>query len=65
MPQCFSVDTFPYQGLVYSSGILEKPKGARGKKYEKKIVNAVCAFDIEATNLAYRENFRVNYNAKN
>jgi len=65
MPQCYSVETFPYQGLIYSSGILEKPKGARGKKYEKKIVNAVCAFDIETTNLTYRNKFRVNYNAKN
>ena len=65
MAQIFDVETFPYQGLIYSSGILEKPKGARGKKYEKKIVNAICAFDIETTNLTYRSNFRVDYSAKN
>lgn len=65
MPQIFTIDSFPYQGIIESCGFVKKPKGARGKKYEKKILNAICAFDIETTNLKPTIHNRVNYFAKN
>lgn len=47
----FSVQDFPYNTLVNSFPLVEKPKYARGKKYHRNYIDAVCAFDIETTNL--------------
>lgn len=48
---CYNAYNFPYEGVIKSCGVLEKPPRARGKRYQKNIINAVCAFDIETTNL--------------
>lgn len=46
----YNVGNFPYEVLATYEN-LEKPKRARGKRYERKYKNVVCSFDIEATNI--------------
>lgn len=53
--ELYNVDTFPYRGLIQSCGTIPKPKKARGFRYKKNIINAVCAFDIETTNYTSRQ----------
>ena len=48
--QIYNVDDFPYQ-IIQSYDLVEKPKRARGKRYEHKYKDVVCAFDIECTNI--------------
>lgn len=49
----FNADTFPYATAVSYFDIVPK---ARGKKKQRRILDAVCAFDIETTNIDSIEN---------
>lgn len=46
----FDINNFPYE-VLQSYDILERPKKARGRRYDRKYLDVVCAFDIEATNI--------------
>lgn len=46
----FNINNFPYE-VLQSYDLVQKPKHARGKRYERKYLDCVCAFDIEATNI--------------